>query len=514
MATYEELNNRIHTIADEVNGRKITQEALDDLIENARQIDHVGAQVHFMAAKGLLCFYQGETKKAFDLLFDAFSLAGQINDDEALIRAQYNLGTVYGLLGLYEHSFQYLMLALENAQKNNFEAYFGGIYNNIGVCLFKQDMIEEAGKYCQLAYDYFLEKGTVQNHVYTSLNMAVYKMRMNLFEEAQAYLETAEQFVDQLPTILLWGIKVNYARLHAYSGEYDKSLEEMNRIYDEFFSENVETALYDHVLEWCNIFMAHDRLQMTKEFIERILVNLKISGSSTAAELMLMLANLYDEDGRFQDASELFRKSVNMKSEIYKQNQQFITQNTLRLIEMTKKNQELVNTSRRDAVTGCLNRLSLSLEGKQLVDKINAQNGTLAVIMFDIDYFKQYNDHYGHLKGDRCIISMVDTIRKVYPEEEKYLYRYGGDEFLILWPLHRYSGKEIAMKMLEAIRGLKLPHEWSPVSDIATASIGVSTLPENNGDLRSGIDAADLNLYKAKFNGRNCASIDEEYLIK
>jgi len=512
--TYEELNIRILSVSDEVNGRTITQESLDELLENAKQLDHSTAQVHIMAAKGLLYYYQGETKKAFDFLFDAYSLASQINDNEALVRAQYALGMVHGLLGLYEQAFQYLIMAMENAHENNLEGYLGAIYNNIGVCLFNLDMIEESGDYCRLAYEYYLEKDNIQNHVYTSLNYAVYKMRSNQFKEAEDHLNEAGKYIEKLPPILSWGLKVNYARLYAYKGQYEKSLECMNQVYEEYFSGKIETAFFDHVLEWCNVFKIKKQTHIVKELLERIIRDIKGWESSTAAELMLILANLYEEDGEVIKASELFKKAVNMKSDFFKKNQQFVTNNTLKLIELTKKNQELTNTSGRDAMTGCYNRYTLQSEGKLIIDQAAEGNENIIVIMFDIDYFKQYNDFYGHLSGDNCIKSITTAVEKVLPEEKRYMYRYGGDEFLILWPLKKHNGTEIAQKLLDVVRDLKMPHLNSPVSNITTISIGVSTENKYHKNLRTAIDAADMNLYKAKFNKRNCACVDEILLLE
>ncbi|HPJ89694.1 MAG TPA: diguanylate cyclase [Thermotogota bacterium] len=512
--TYEELSEKIKDLNTEVVTRKITIEALDELLKVAKQTDHISAQVHILAAMGQTYYYHAETKKAFNLLFDAFSLANQINDVEALTRTQYNLGGVYAALGLYEQAFQYFLMAMESARKNNLESFLGGIYNNIGVCLFKQDMVEEAGEYCRLAYDFYSDKKNLLNHVFTTLNMAVYMMRINDFKEAESYLQSVDPYIDELPPILVWARKMNYARLHACEGEFERSVAELNAIYKEFFSEKVETALYDQVLEWCYILKEGNKLYLAKEFLEELFNGQKDDQSTTVAELMLLLASLYESDGEYKKASQYFTEAVKINGNFYRQNRQFVSQNALKLIELTEKNQELANKSYRDAMTGCFNRFALQSEGKQIIDDSVKYREDIIVIMFDIDYFKQYNDYYGHLNGDNCIKTISSAVEKILPEEKKYIYRYGGDEFLILWPLKNHSGVEIAHIMLETIRNLRLPHENSPVSDITTISIGISTKKEYHTNLQTAIDAADMNLYKAKFNQRNCACIDDASFIK
>ncbi len=514
MLTYEELSERIKNLNTEVITRKITIKELDDLLKSAKKNDHISAQVHILAALGQVNYYHAETKKAFDFLFDAFSLANQINDIEALTRTQYNLGGVYAALGLYEHAFQYFLMAMESARKNNLRSFLGGIYNNIGVCLFKQDMIEEAGKYCRLAYELFLDKSNLLNHVFTTLNMSVYMMRINEFEEAERYLESVSEYMEGLPPVLVWGRKMNYARLHACRGDFIRSLDEIRSIYAEFFSEKIETALYDQVLEWCYILQKGKKLCLAKEFLEEIFNHQTCDQSTTVAELMLLLADQYQKDGEYQKATEFFGKAAKINSDFYKKNQQFVSQNALKLIELTEKNQELANKSFRDAMTGWYNRFALQSEGEIIINKALEQNESIAVVMFDIDYFKQYNDFYGHLNGDTCIKNITSAIQGIFPEEMKYIYRYGGDEFLVLLPLEKYNGNEIAQMMLNTIRELKIPHENSPVSEYTTISIGISTKNENHINLQSAIDAADMNLYKAKFNKRNCACVDDFLLVE
>ncbi|MGJ8669957.1 MAG: diguanylate cyclase domain-containing protein [Oceanococcus sp.] len=130
----------------------------------------------------------------------------------------------------------------------------------------------------------------------------------------------------------------------------------------------------------------------------------------------------------------------------------------------------------------------------------------LALIMLDVDNFKQYNDFYGHLAGDACLQQIAAVLAEFGSRERDLAARYGGEEFaLILGDSDLAGGKLVAEKILAAICALKLPHESASHSSIVTASIGVcSQIPLPNVDERMLIAGADDALYRAKEQGRNC----------
>ncbi|WP_291323494.1 diguanylate cyclase [Desulfonatronospira sp.] len=137
------------------------------------------------------------------------------------------------------------------------------------------------------------------------------------------------------------------------------------------------------------------------------------------------------------------------------------------------------------------------------------RNGSsLSVAMLDIDFFKQYNDHYGHQKGDIALQTVARNITYSLKRAPDYVGRYGGEEFVILMPETPLKPALIvAERIRSGIEGLKIPHACSSVSLHLTVSIGVST---SNDYTESGpqvlIQRADQNMYKAKQSGRNQVS--------
>lgn len=129
----------------------------------------------------------------------------------------------------------------------------------------------------------------------------------------------------------------------------------------------------------------------------------------------------------------------------------------------------------------------------------------ISVILFDIDYYKNFNDTYGHLKGDECLKTISQCLQAFNDESSSYVSRFGGEEFIVL--LNGHSEQEvlsIAERILKAIQDLKLPHRASVVHDYVTVSIGTATIIPT-GDMQpfNIITMADKALYESKDNGRN-----------
>jgi diguanylate cyclase (GGDEF)-like protein len=130
---------------------------------------------------------------------------------------------------------------------------------------------------------------------------------------------------------------------------------------------------------------------------------------------------------------------------------------------------------------------------------------TLSLAMIDVDYFKRFNDTYGHQAGDACLVKVAGALRSCLNRPKDLLARYGGEEFVCLLPQTPMEGSDlVASQMLDAVRLLGIPHVASDAADVVTVSIGISTI-QPNGDhvLSELVGRADRALYAAKNAGRN-----------
>jgi len=135
------------------------------------------------------------------------------------------------------------------------------------------------------------------------------------------------------------------------------------------------------------------------------------------------------------------------------------------------------------------------------------ENSSLSLLLCDVDFFKRYNDRYGHPTGDDCLRSIAKAIESCIRRPADLAARYGGEEFAVILPNTLKEGATlIAEKICLAIANLNIPHESSFVRDRVSVSIGISTtLPERGVHPRSLIESADKGLYLAKNQGRDRA---------
>ena len=134
---------------------------------------------------------------------------------------------------------------------------------------------------------------------------------------------------------------------------------------------------------------------------------------------------------------------------------------------------------------------------------------SLAVLLIDVDHFKAYNDHYGHVAGDQCLQRVADALKASLNRPMDRVGRYGGEEFMaIAYPVSGAGVVDLANRVREAVELLDIPHAASPSGERITVSVGVTCVPPRPGlEPDKLIDLADKALYRAKTAGRNCVEI-------
>ena len=174
--------------------------------------------------------------------------------------------------------------------------------------------------------------------------------------------------------------------------------------------------------------------------------------------------------------------------------------------ELIKLQKELEELSFKDGLTGVANRRMFDsvIETEWLKARQNKQ--PLSLIIIDIDFFKEYNDFYGHLQGDDCLKQVAQTLNNVKARSRDFFGRFGGEEFIMLLPeADENAAWSIAERCRQALFKKQIPHEQSKVSQLLTISLGVSTMiPSHDDEHNELISRADKQLYQAKHKGRNC----------
>jgi len=172
--------------------------------------------------------------------------------------------------------------------------------------------------------------------------------------------------------------------------------------------------------------------------------------------------------------------------------------------ELKSHNVRLQKLSTTDGLTDIANRRSFDLYMNQLLNN-NSRTGDVSLLVCDVDYFKRFNDHYGHAAGDNTLKQIAQCLLKSLHSNSDFVARYGGEEFVIvLNDTNQHQGVCVGNNLLQAITNLNITHVMSDISDVVTISIGLHTFEKSaHTKYESLFNKADKALYIAKEQGRN-----------
>ncbi|SET37917.1 diguanylate cyclase (GGDEF) domain-containing protein [Natronincola peptidivorans] len=217
----------------------------------------------------------------------------------------------------------------------------------------------------------------------------------------------------------------------------------------------------------------------------------------------VLILYLYRE---FEKVEKLVVENDKMFQELCEMNEDLEKLVEKRTEELEDTNRRLYELSMQDGLTGIPNRL-------QLDDKLEyywqyaAEKGLrLSILFFDIDFFKNYNDNYGHIKADEALQQIASFLyRRVKKDRDAFIARYGGEEFVVLYlDKDMQETYEIAEELRVLVKEMKIPHEFSLIADIITISVGaISTMADTKNKATDVLNEADQALYKAKQGGRD-----------
>ncbi len=205
---------------------------------------------------------------------------------------------------------------------------------------------------------------------------------------------------------------------------------------------------------------------------------------------------------RFRSA---YRDKADLVGEVQRLNRELELRISERTRELAEANDRLERISRTDGLTGIANRRYFDEAYEREWQHMVRDGSPIAAVLADIDYFKAYNDHRGHLEGDDCLRRIAEVLQNAARRRTDLVARYGGEEFMILLPEAELETAEIVAEDLRRrIENLGIPHPASPAGPVVTVSFGVAVMrPTEATDPSSLLRKADTGLYQAKALGRN-----------
>jgi diguanylate cyclase (GGDEF)-like protein/hemerythrin-like metal-binding protein len=174
--------------------------------------------------------------------------------------------------------------------------------------------------------------------------------------------------------------------------------------------------------------------------------------------------------------------------------------------ELEAANARLKALSCTDAWLGIANRAHFNDRLEHICAMARRSGRPVGMVLIDVDYFKRYNDHYGHVQGDACLQEVVKAIQSCSHREIDLVARYGGEEFAVILPDTPMAGAlAVAERMVQAVHGLGMQHAASQMVPVVTISAGVASHVPTGQGAKGLVRNADAALYRAKAAGRNCA---------
>ena len=190
-----------------------------------------------------------------------------------------------------------------------------------------------------------------------------------------------------------------------------------------------------------------------------------------------------------------------LKISLFHSNRYFVRFTDITKTEKYKS--KLEHLAFTDALTSLYNRYQFNGILSREINRAKRYKKSLAFIMLDVDYFKEYNDTYGHINGDKTLRKIANSIKNTFRRASDFCFRLGGEEFGIICTMDSfYEIKKLSERLLTSVEDLHIEHKASSISSYVTVSIGVA-IHKNDISVQDLYSFADIELYRAKKSGRN-----------
>ncbi|WP_160685927.1 diguanylate cyclase [Clostridium sp. C2-6-12] len=452
--------------------------------------------------------------EALEILISACNLSLKYKIPEKVSKISIMLSTFYGELGDYENAFKYTKLHYEQEEVQN-KSYYSNVADNLSVKKKLKEIEKENNK--------IVEKNINLQMQRESLQMLVEKISI-ISELGQKMTSTLD--METLMEILHLSIK-SFMNLSYFAvGLYDEENYKIDYLYTvdrgqkgrrELLLINESDTFAWKCIQQKDLIVINDISKEFDKYIDQKKYEyLSKTGNNAELNSFIFCPLIVDtktigiitiqstEKDAFTPYHVEMVKSLSAYAAI-------ALNNVIKSMELKSLNELLLSLSEEDKLTGIANRRKFDDYMDHIWNSSIKDRSSIALLIIDIDYFKEYNDNLGHVEGDKCITKVANALKNMNIKLH-FIARYGGDEFMVVL---EKSSIDQAVKLAEniksAIAELNIPHEFSKISDRVTLSIGAAAvIPNENMTIKDFIREADKALYSAKKSGRNQVAVCTE----
>lgn len=505
-----------------------SREYLEQSRELARRIGSFKGEGDAENYLGTVYFERSQFDRALQHYVKALELRKTIDDKVGMSKTINNMGRVHHKLGNYDKAIELFREALRVKPENDQSGRVNTL-NNLGLVYRSKGNIPSAMAVFQEALQLAESIQSVQGIAYSMMSLGeTYKMTGQLtlaesyMQDALAHYESIQYAHGVAYTLLRAGV------IYAEMGDSAKALDYYER--SERSAEQIKQngLLRDIAWEKAKLFEAAADLPQALLYLHKYISLQEAILNSDLHQKILILQNQHELEAKAKEI-ELLQKGVTLKDAqlkiqwlllavvatflvasivfalfLYRQNKWRKNKEKELLavtVSLEAANQRLSQLADTDFLTRVANRRRFNKDFVAACRQVVKGQEDLAIILMDIDFFKEYNDHHGHLQGDECLVQVAAVLQDTFPPEECLVARYGGEEFIVLVRGDCSQAQQYAEMARQHIEDLNLPHMRSAFGRV-TCSFGLACF-DHKGMPQELISQADEALYEAKRSGRN-----------
>lgn len=471
--------------------------------------------------RGEVSYWLNDNKQFFDNSTKALPYLHQEEEWDLMAECYNRMGISTANGGNAPIAMDYYLNGLKYAELSGVEHIKSLIELNIGILYSSVGRYEEAKEMFCRALTYYRKNKTLK--YYDTYMMCVYAnlvktyIRQSLYDKAEKIIKIVKkehwegaEDIDRLSLLTIEAIF--YHKLGKIENR-NKCIKEVS----EKISKNMGIIdIFEDFEEYCSMLLETD---MDEDFwkavntFEPIVKNARMlyfQMQTVALKLKYYRKNGKGADylkaaGLFYEYYEIMEKENNAMAKTMLEIRTNLEKANIERKKYEKENKKLHQKSEIDELTQMANRYKLKDYAEQVFADSLEENKSLVVEILDIDYFKEYNDNYGHQAGDKCLIEISDIIKEVASENHGFCARYGGDEFIIIYKdIDIEKANKLGAKLQKKIKESNIEHRFSQVENRVTLSQGICwDIPKEEFKLWDFLHAADIMLYDVKNIGKN-----------
>lgn len=501
-----------------------------ELLEQGKQSGNdyeIAYAYHYM---GDACFSLGEVDEALKYLMMSEKVQKHNGFDELRMRTYNIIGVIYSNIGDALLSLDYYHAAMELARKYNDTELQGMIYNNVGVLLTNAGDHANATQYYEKAYEYFNCESDEDNEPACGLfrfymNVAERLRNEKRYADEKTYLDKVMKIINTDTLVPMDRIKLvhAYGMLYYETGEYEKAFDMCLEAVALCENNMNDIDSFDDYRDIVELLINMDKIGHIQGILEGLSDMAEKSDiDRRRIHVCRFRIQIYEKTGEKEKYAEQLRIYYQLRKRINAERNDIIISaidNRCRLEDERKENKrlnednlKLIRESEIDELTGIYNRLAFRRRYDRMYKYALRNDHTYCMGILDIDFFKVYNDSYGHIRGDKCI-KQIAAILMHTSDGDFCVARYGGDEFVFMaYDVSEEKVRDFLHRLIENVRNAAIEFDSKPDgTDKVTISAGavIQQHATEGTRLTDLLKQADKMLYEVKQAGKDGYKISE-----